>query len=196
MKQSGRLLWFLVGMLLLGLIASIGFKVAPLLKPTLVERALLTDCDLRAGACETRFDAGVRVWLDIQPRGIPTVRPLQVLVEIQGLANVPTRVSLDFSGVEMNMGYNRVVLKPITRHLAEPGMADLETPGAGQQPSSGSRRDDEDPLGPGGRQPKLRYVGEAMLPVCVRDQMTWEALVLVETAEGLLGAPFRFETLR
>jgi hypothetical protein len=35
-----------------------------------------------------------------------------------------------------------------------------------------------------------------MLPVCVRDRMTWEARVLLQFPQRLLAAPFRFETLR
>jgi hypothetical protein len=35
-----------------------------------------------------------------------------------------------------------------------------------------------------------------MLPVCVRDRMTWEARVLLHYADGLRAAPFRFDSLR
>jgi hypothetical protein len=38
------------------------------------------------------------------------------------------------------------------------------------------------------------YFGAAMLPVCVRARMTWEAKVLLHTASGLMSAPFRFDT--
>ena len=41
-----------------------------------------------------------------------------------------------------------------------------------------------------------RYQGKGMLPVCVRDRMTWEAKVMVRTSAGLMVAPFRFETSR
>lgn len=41
-----------------------------------------------------------------------------------------------------------------------------------------------------------RFEGEAMLPVCVRERMTWEAQVLLQTPRGLLSAPFRFDTWR
>jgi hypothetical protein len=40
----------------------------------------------------------------------------------------------------------------------------------------------------------LLYRGSAMLPICVRDRMTWEARVLLHRADGILAAPFRFET--
>jgi hypothetical protein len=38
------------------------------------------------------------------------------------------------------------------------------------------------------------FEGAGMIPVCVRQRMTWEARVLVQTPAGLLAAPFRFET--
>lgn len=40
------------------------------------------------------------------------------------------------------------------------------------------------------------WQGQGMLPVCVRNRMEWEATVLLSTAEGLMAAPFRFETYR
>ena len=40
------------------------------------------------------------------------------------------------------------------------------------------------------------FVGEGMLPVCVRARMQWEARVMLHTPEGLWVAPFRFETVR
>jgi hypothetical protein len=41
-----------------------------------------------------------------------------------------------------------------------------------------------------------RWQGEAVLPVCVRDVMGWEATVLLDTPRGLMAAPFRFDTYR
>ena len=40
------------------------------------------------------------------------------------------------------------------------------------------------------------YVGDGMLPVCVRDAMEWEAKVLVHTDHGLMAVPFRFITVK
>ncbi len=48
-------------------------------------------------------------------------------------------------------------------------------------------------LRPAGAQ---RFVGSGMLPACVRDTMTWDARVLLQTPVGLLAAPFRFEVRR
>jgi hypothetical protein len=39
-----------------------------------------------------------------------------------------------------------------------------------------------------------RYQGAAMLPVCIRARMTWEARVLLHTPRGLQAVPFRFDT--
>lgn len=38
------------------------------------------------------------------------------------------------------------------------------------------------------------FRGEAMLPLCVRQRMQWEAKVILHTPEGRWIAPFRFET--
>lgn len=40
------------------------------------------------------------------------------------------------------------------------------------------------------------FTGEATLPVCVRDQMAWQATVLVESEGKRIAVPFRFETKR
>lgn len=40
------------------------------------------------------------------------------------------------------------------------------------------------------------FVGQAMLPICVRSRMEWEAKVMLTTPQGLWVAPFRFETFR
>jgi len=40
-----------------------------------------------------------------------------------------------------------------------------------------------------------RFEGTATLPVCVRSRMGWEAKVMVHTPNGIVVAPFRFETI-
>jgi hypothetical protein len=144
--------------LALSAIAVSVYKAWPLLYPQTAERARLNpDCNLRKAPCSVRFQSGGSVVLDIQPRGIPVLRPLQIQVELDALPT-PQRVELDFAGFDMDMGYNRVVLN------------------AGSDTGS--------------------YSGSGMLPICVRDRMTWEARVLVYLPDGILAAPFRFETYR
>jgi hypothetical protein len=129
-------------------------KVGPMINPRIsVVAAPDSDCDLRTGACEAAFPGGARVAFEVTPRTLPVVKTLKLLVRAQGIA--AHRVEVDFSGVDMNMGLNRVALAEV---------------------------------GPG------KFTGTAILPVCVRARMTWEAKVLLYTDAGLLAAPFRFDT--
>ncbi len=41
---------------------------------------------------------------------------------------------------------------------------------------------------------KKQFMGKAILPVCVRSKMDWEARVLLTTDKGVVMAPFRFFT--
>jgi hypothetical protein len=152
------LLWVAAALLIAAVIGVAVYKAWPILFPRVAERAPLDPaCDLTSSACEVRFADGGTVRLDILPRGIPVVEPLRVEVELTGLP-VPERIELDFAGVDMDMGYNRVTLDP----APEPGV----------------------------------YAGNGMLPVCVRERMTWEARVLLHLPNGTLAAPFRFDTTR
>ncbi|KAA6185331.1 hypothetical protein F2Q65_09190 [Thiohalocapsa marina] len=165
------LLWGLVAVLALAVIGVVLYKTLPLLHPPIAERAPLdAGCDVRRSPCAVRFDSGGGVRLDIRPRGIPVVHPLQVEVVLDGLSP-PRRVELDLVGVDMDMGYNRVALELSSVPTGEPG----------DEPTDART---------------LTYRGGAMLPICVRDRMTWEARVLLHQPRGILAAPFRFETVR
>jgi hypothetical protein len=154
--KVGRMLWILVGLLGLAVAGVALYRVWPLLYPEVVAEAPLDPrCDLRAGSCTGVLPGGGRVRFAIAPRDIPVVKPLRLTVETEGLE--VRAVAVDFSGVDMNMGYNRATLQ-------------REAPG--------------------------RFAAQAMLPVCVRARMTWEARVLLRTADGLLAVPFRFDTFQ
>jgi hypothetical protein len=45
------------------------------------------------------------------------------------------------------------------------------------------------------RQNGRRFAGHTVLPVCVRDRMTWQLQTTADTAHGPLGAVFEFETV-
>lgn len=156
-ENGRRRIWLWVGLgavLGLGAILVIVQSVWPVLYPPVSSVALLDPrCDLRAGPCESRFGGGGRVRFGIEPRTLPVAAPLRLEVELSGLT--AEAVEVDFVGVEMYMGFNRVTLEP---------------------------------LGEG------RYAGHGMIPVCTSERMTWEARVLVHTRDGLLAAPFRFES--
>lgn len=95
----------------LGLIAFLGYQFSPLLLPkadlTLVP---VEGCDLNQQACHADLPGGGRIELAITPHPIPVIRPLQATVTFTGLT--PEKVELDFAGVAMDMGLNRVTLVP------------------------------------------------------------------------------------
>ncbi|NEX20510.1 hypothetical protein G3480_09340 [Thiorhodococcus mannitoliphagus] len=149
-------LWLVLALLVCGVFVTLGYKLWPLLYPEVAEVAEINrGCDLRQGACEVVFGTGGSVVLDIRPRGVPPAVPLSLSLEVQGLE--VESVEVDFAGVDMYMGFNRIALSE--------------------------------------RSPR-HYEGRGMIPVCVRDRMTWEARVLLLTPRGLLAAPFRFDTVR
>lgn len=149
-------LWVALGLIFLAAVGLGLHRAWPLLFPELVEEAAHDPgCELRVGPCAVTLPSGGTVSLSVEPREIPVMTPLDFAVEVEGLHALGAEI--DFAGVDMNMGYNRVALRQ-----AQPG----------------------------------RYVGQGTLPVCVRNRMTWEAKVLVQTPEGLVAAPFRFDTFR
>lgn len=103
-------LWLVI----LGLLASVAgvaiIKVRPLLNPEpLFSAPVDPACDLRQGPCRASFPGGGALSFEILPRAIPLLAPLALNVEVEGVE--PGAVQVDFSGVDMNMGLNRVDLK-------------------------------------------------------------------------------------
>jgi hypothetical protein len=74
-----------------------------------VSAELNASCDLHAGPCTSILPGGGRIELSIEPRPIPLLRPLSLVVRVEGLD--ARMVEIDFTGVDMNMGYNRPELK-------------------------------------------------------------------------------------
>jgi hypothetical protein len=107
-----RALWLLI-LALFGAIAGVAvYKAQPLLNPKPVLAAPLDpDCDLRSGPCRARFPGGGALIFEILPRAIPVLAPLRLRVEAEGLE--ARAVEVDFAGVDMNMGFNRVHLAPL-----------------------------------------------------------------------------------
>lgn len=93
----------------LGLIAFLGYRYSPLLLP----KADLTltptpGCDLNQQACTADMGGGGRIELAIAPHPIPVIRPLKATVTLTGI--VAGKVEVDFAGVAMDMGLNRITL--------------------------------------------------------------------------------------
>ncbi len=93
----------------LAIVAVVGYTYSPLLLP----KADLTiepvaGCDLHKQACHADIPGGGHIELSLTPHPIPVVKPLQVSATLSGI--VANTVEIDFSGVSMNMGYNRNTL--------------------------------------------------------------------------------------
>ncbi|HID44702.1 MAG TPA: hypothetical protein EYP34_02960 [Chromatiaceae bacterium] len=65
----------------------------------------LSNCDLHDGPCTAVLPNGGEVAFSILPRSIPLTKPLKLQVQVKGVK--ARKVEVDFSGVTMNMGYNR-----------------------------------------------------------------------------------------
>ena len=147
-------LWTTVALLCLVLLLAVSYKLKDMLKPNVAVKAALDEsCDLRKGPCTSNLPGGGQVSLSISPKTIPILRPLQIDVKVDGVD--VSKAEVDFTGLGMDMGYNRPNLEPVEKN---------------------------------------HYMGKAILPVCVRSRMDWEAKVLLETDRGLIMAPFRFFT--
>ncbi|MEW8507811.1 MAG: hypothetical protein AB2598_14020 [Candidatus Thiodiazotropha sp.] len=108
-NSNSPLLWSILGLLFAAISIVALYKSWPMLFPKAdLQAAVDPTCDLRAGPCTTRLENGGSVSFSIEPRDIPVVMPLAVQVNLQGIA--ATGIEVDFSGVEMNMGFNRVKL--------------------------------------------------------------------------------------
>ncbi|MEW8508445.1 MAG: hypothetical protein AB2598_17250 [Candidatus Thiodiazotropha sp.] len=108
-KTNGTL-WLILGMLLV-LPASVALiRGWPILFPQVVVKLPADpNCDLRAGPCVTRLEAGGKVSFAIEPRELPTMKPLKLRVRIEGLQ--ADKIEVDFSGMDMHMGFNRFTLR-------------------------------------------------------------------------------------
>ncbi|PVV21775.1 MAG: hypothetical protein B6D78_06785 [gamma proteobacterium symbiont of Ctena orbiculata] len=85
------------------------YKTWPMLFPKAAHTASVDPaCDLRANGCTTQLNGGGSVTFSIQPRDIPVVKPLALRVDLAGIE--AKSIAVDFSGVDMNMGFNRTQL--------------------------------------------------------------------------------------
>ncbi len=99
------------GALVVLLFGAVGLAVryAPPLHPEPAVAVAVADCDLAVKACRSTLPGGGTVGLAITPLPIPVMERLALEVDVQGLE--ATRVEVDFAGIDMNMGFNRFVLK-------------------------------------------------------------------------------------
>ncbi len=107
--MNKKLLIDVIGLLLIALVVVVGYKLSPLLLPK-ADVTVQPDpaCDLNHAACRVALPGGGQLELRMNPRPIPMVRPFQVEVKLEGIS--AARVEVDFAGIDMNMGLNRIEL--------------------------------------------------------------------------------------
>lgn len=96
----------IIGLLLIALVVVVGYKLSPLLLPK-SDLTVMPDaqCDIQRQACRVDLPDGGSLQFSVGTQPIPLVKPFAMRVEVKGVS--ARRVEIDFSGVDMNMGYNR-----------------------------------------------------------------------------------------
>lgn len=69
----------------------------------------LSTCDPGRQACTVALPGGGEMDFSVEPRPIPTLRPITLQITVSGTE--PDKVEVDFAGATMNMGYNRPQLQ-------------------------------------------------------------------------------------
>ncbi|MFZ2973934.1 MAG: hypothetical protein WA049_14965 [Ferribacterium limneticum] len=104
--MNKKILIDVIGLELIALVVIIGYKLSPMLLPK-ADITVQPDpvCNLQREACTVALPSGGNVTLSMGTRPVPLVKPFEIQVATSGFS--PARVEVDFSGIEMNMGYNR-----------------------------------------------------------------------------------------
>lgn len=108
--MNKKILIDVISVLLIALIVVVGYKLSPLILPK-ADVTVQPDpkCDLQREACSVDLPSGGKVELNMGTKPVPMVKPFEVWVTTSGFA--PSRVEVDFAGIDMNMGLNRPRLK-------------------------------------------------------------------------------------
>lgn len=106
MRLSKNLLIDAAMILAVILIGAAGYKLSPLLLPKVdVSSSPEPGCDLHSAPCRAALPQGGRLSFSLMPRPVSIAVPLEMSVDLEGVR--ARRVTVDFSGVGMNMGLNR-----------------------------------------------------------------------------------------
>lgn len=96
-------------LLALAVLGVAGYKLAPLLNPKTDIALPLSGCDLNRQSCVATLPDGGQLEFSIEPRPIPSLKPLRLQATVRG--SEVRRVEVDFAGTDMKMGYNRPALE-------------------------------------------------------------------------------------
>ena len=109
-RMSKKILYDLAILAAVIALGGLGYTLAPLLTPQSDVAAPLADCDLNAGPCRTDIPGGGSLEFSISPHPVPALKPLTLEARISGIE--ARKVEVDFTGIDMKMGFNRPVLSP------------------------------------------------------------------------------------
>ncbi len=108
-KISIKTLFGIAALLVVLLAGTVAEKLWPtLFVPQAIELPRST-CDLQAGPCSVALPGGGELSFTIEPRPIPVLRPIRLEARLSGAS--ASSVEVDFSGVDMKMGFNRPALQ-------------------------------------------------------------------------------------
>ncbi|MBS4099006.1 MAG: hypothetical protein KGZ83_19475 [Sulfuricella sp.] len=108
-KLSNKNLFAVVALLGVVFAGTVAEKLWPtLFTPPSVELPP-TGCDLQVGSCTVSLPEGDKLTFAISPRPIPVLQPIRLEATLTG--GDAKSVEVDFTGVDMKMGFNRPVLQ-------------------------------------------------------------------------------------
>ena len=88
-----------------------GYRLAPLLHPQADLSLPMSNCDLNRNDCSVALPAGGQLRFRITPRPIPSLKTLDLDVQLTGTP--AQKVEVDLAGADMEMGYNRPLLQEV-----------------------------------------------------------------------------------
>lgn len=109
-RVNKKILIDLIGIELLVLVVVLGYKLSPHLLPQAdIQIEPDAACSLLERPCHVSLPDGGRIELSLGNRPVPLLKPFSLQVKADNLT--VDRVTIDFAGVDMNMGYNRSELQ-------------------------------------------------------------------------------------
>ncbi|NOR51144.1 MAG: hypothetical protein GQ470_00855 [Gammaproteobacteria bacterium] len=108
MKRQDKILWTVVGILLISVAALLGYMQFFQQSQEIIERAASNpECQKTEFPCLVKLKSGGSVQLNILPQPVEVMKPLDVRIELNQIK--ARRVLVQFNGVGMNMGINRYI---------------------------------------------------------------------------------------
>jgi len=109
--------WLLLVVALIFLLAGVMLQKTGIFSSQDKVSIVASDCDLRSGLCSVMLDDQT-LQFRIEPKDIQVLKNLQISLKLpENAAIFPESVSVEFEGINMDMGYNRIFLEPQGQNL-------------------------------------------------------------------------------